>query len=153
MKRLVILFSLFLHLTALAQFKGQIGASNFGAGMRTAGLLDMLGLDPSRFSMTQSYTLSYAAVGNHGFAQGLYLNTLRYQFSAPLSVAVQIGMAHQPLALPGASPMLNNGIFLSGAQLRWQPSANTVLQLDFHRYPFSTGFRGVAGYPFMDYNE
>ncbi|MDZ7315949.1 MAG: hypothetical protein ONB24_07485 [candidate division KSB1 bacterium] len=153
MKRIVIVLSLIFPLTAFAQFKGQIGARNFGTGMRTAGLLDMLGLDPSRFSMTQSYTLSYAAVGNRGFTQGLYLNTLRYQFSEPLSVAVQVGMAHQPLAIPGAAPILNNGLFLSGAQLRWQPSANTVLQLDFHRYPVITGFRSAVGYPFMNYNE
>ncbi len=101
-------------------------------GQRAVGLL---GLDPSRLTMTHSYQMSFTSIGGQGFTQGLYLNTLMYQFASPLTLAVQWGIAHQPFSSLGGASLLNNGPFLSGAELRYQPAKNFSIQLEYSQYP------------------
>ncbi len=103
---------------------------------RAAG--NILGLDPSRLSIQQSYQLSFMNIGGQGMSQGLYLNTISYQFTLPLSVSVQWGIAHQPFnsSFKNGS-LLQNGPFISAAQLRYQPKPNMLLQLDFRQNPWS----------------
>jgi len=93
------------------------------------GVVGLLGLDPSRFSMHQSFSMSYFSLGGRGYTQGLYLNTMRYRFSDPLSLTVQLGMLYQPFGGFGARSALNNRFFLSGARLDYQPSRNVALRL------------------------
>lgn len=103
---------------------------------RAAG--NLLGLDPSRLSIQQSYQMSFMNIGGQGMSQGLYLNTISYQFSLPLSVSVQWGIAHQPFSSSlknGA--LLQDGPFISAAQLRYQPKPNMLIQLDFRQNPWS----------------
>ncbi len=134
MKRATLFLFLVLPISLSAQFKNQAGG-NFASHLRAQSLIQMLGLDPARFSMSQSFTMSYAALGSRTFSQGLYLNTMRYQIAEPLSVALQVGMAGQPLALPGSLPMMNNGFFVSGAQLLYRPTQNSMIRLEFSRMP------------------
>ena len=147
MKKSLILMLMILPIAGFAQFKTQAKNPSFADRLISGSGLGILGLDPSRLSMSQSYTMSFASIGGHGFSQGLYLNTLRYQFAIPLTLALQVGMAHQPFNISGVSPMMNNGFFVSGAQLRYQPSEKTVIQLDFRRGP---AYLGYSRYPMFE---
>jgi hypothetical protein len=102
------------------------------------GLVGWLGLNPSRFTMSQSYSLSYLSYGGKGFSQGVYLNTMQYQLADPLSVRVQWGMAHQPFAGAGLPGIYGNGLFLSSANLEYKPSEKFRIGLSIDSYPPGT---------------
>ncbi|RPI02829.1 MAG: hypothetical protein EHM72_03165 [Calditrichaeota bacterium] len=140
-----ILLLIGLPLSLFAQFKSQAKSREFTERMadNVGQAVGFLGLDPSRFSMTQSYSMSYLSSGGKGFTQGVYLNTLQYQFSIPLTLTLQVGMAHQPFGGTGASPMLKDGIFVSGAQASFRPTQNTLVQFEYSRRPLST-FSGYS---------
>jgi len=109
---------------------------------------NLLGLDPSRLTMQHSYQMSYMTAGGHGFSQGLYLNTISYQFTLPMSMTVQWGMAHQPFrSSMNNSALLQDGPFLSAAQFRYQPKPNMVIQIDYRHLPYSYDPYGYYGSP------
>lgn len=112
---------------------------------RAAG--NLLGLDPSRLQIQQSYSMSYMSMGGQGITQGVYLNTVSYQFSLPLSLSLQWGVAHQPFAsrLQNSS-LLASGPFLSAAQLTYRPKPNMLLQFNFQQAPYAVPYRYGEGF-------
>ncbi len=111
---------------------------------RAAG--NLLGLDPSRLHIQQSYSMSYLSMGGQGATQGVYLNTVSYQFSLPLSLSLQWGIAHQPFASRFSnSSMWTSGPFLSAAQLTYQPKPNMLLQFNFQQAPYAVPYRYGEG--------
>ncbi len=101
------------------------------------GLIGMLGLNPNRFSMQHSYSLSYLSASGNGYSQGMYLNTMSYQVSDPLSVSLQWGMMNQPLSSFGASALYQSGFFFSGANLEYKPSDKFSVGLQINSQPQS----------------
>ncbi|MCG8607112.1 hypothetical protein MJD09_19275 [bacterium] len=112
-------------------------------------LVGLLGLDPNRFSMNHSYTFSVGSFGGESFSQGLYLNTMRYQLSNPITMYLQLGFQHQPLGSLGQSNPNQNQVFLSGAGFQYEPSDNFQLRLEFsqtpNRYYNNSGFSSYRG--------
>ena len=53
-------------------------------------------VNPDRFSMRQSYSLSAMSSGSGSASAGTYLNTIGYQISEPLSFFVDVGF-HTPI--------------------------------------------------------
>ncbi|MCA9732354.1 MAG: hypothetical protein H6696_11130 [Deferribacteres bacterium] len=100
-----------------------------------ASLSRLLGIDPNRLHMSQSYQMSYGLVGGHSLSQGIYLNTLRYDFNIPLKLQLQWGVAHNPLQASGIKSPLQSGLFLSGASLEYKPTENMKLELGISSYP------------------
>ncbi len=102
---------------------------------KTRGFLDQL-FDSNKLSISHSYSLSYYTAGGKGYNQGLYLNTINYQFSDPLLMQVRFGYLHQPF---GGSNMIsketNNKFFVQRAMLQYQPFKNTTLVIDYQTYP------------------
>jgi hypothetical protein len=114
------------------------------------GLVGLLGLDPAKFSMSQSYSLSFVTGGGHTYNQGLYLNTMRYQFSNPLSMYLQLGFVHQPFGNLGEENLKQGSdVFVSGAGLEYKPSENFKLQLEFSQQPRSY----YPYYPYRSYHR
>ncbi len=154
---------LFLVLIALApvgsyaQLKSQARPVNMGsllsapAGMeRKAAAL--LGLDASRLQIYQSYEMSHLSLGGQSITQGLYLNTMIYDFKFPLQIALQWGVRHQPFASSETAPFYQNGPFVSGAQLSYQPSKNLLLQLNYSQVPYRQNLYGYRYSPsFFDW--
>lgn len=102
------------------------------------GIVGLLGLDPSKFSMSQSYSLSFITGGGHSYNQGLYLNTMRYQFSNPLSMFLQLGFVHQPLGSLGEKNFQQQSeVFVSGVGLEYKPAENFRMQFEFSQQPRS----------------
>jgi hypothetical protein len=98
-------------------------------------IVGLIGLDPTKFSMSQSYSLSFNSVGGNSFSQGLYLNTMKYQLSNPITMYLQIGFLNQPLGRVGLKSPYDNKLFVSGAGFEYKPSETFKLQFEFSQTP------------------
>lgn len=142
MRRIVVLLLVVLFpVISFGQFKTQSNMLGFGDMLRYSTYLGrsamgILDLDPSRLHIQHSYQMNFASVGGKGFTQGVYLNTMTYEFKAPVALTLQWGIAHQPFNAMGASSFMQSGPFISGAQLRWRPRKNVLLQIDFSNNPY-----------------
>jgi hypothetical protein len=123
-------------LVAFGQLKEQLKPQSFSQFLtQPQGLIGLLGLDPNRFSMQHSYSVSYLSAGGQGFSQGLYLNTMSYHFSDPLQVSLQWGVMNQPFGSFGVPSLYQNGPFLSGASVEYKPSRNLSIGLQYNNIP------------------
>jgi hypothetical protein len=122
---------------AFGQYRSEAKTSIFKASelfRRTSGILDGV-IDPSRFKMTQSYSLSFFSLGGQSFNQGLYLNTLNYRISDPLTARLQVGYLHQPLGGAGLTGSSAGRFFVRSASLEYKPSEKTQLFFDYQSMP------------------
>ena len=94
-------------------------------------IVGLLGLDPNKFSMSHSYTLSFTSFGGQSFNQGLYLNTMSYKLVDPLTMYLQIGLQHQPFGDKFGNNQLKDQLFISGAGLEYKPSDKFKLQFEY----------------------
>jgi hypothetical protein len=141
-----------LPVLAFGQLKEQLEPQSFSQLLtQPQGLLGLIGLDPNRFSMQHSYSLSYMSLGGHGFSQGVYLNTMSYRFSDPLQVSLQWGVLNQPLSGLGVPSLYQNGVFLSGASVEYKPSRNLSIGVQYNRAPGNLWDARYRGYPY--YND
>jgi|YelNatPaOPRAMG01_1025707.scaffolds.fasta_scaffold00021_71 hypothetical protein len=99
-------------------------------------LIGLLRLDPSRFQMRQSYTLAVGSYAGHTYSQGLYLNTMMYQFSPKLVAQLQLGLLHQPFGNMG-SPFVGSRAFVSRAEVLYRPFKNTTLHFQYNALPYA----------------
>ena len=104
---------------------------------RPKGFLSYL-IDPSKFSMSHSYTVSYFSLGGEQFSQGLYLNTMNYRVSNPLLMQVRIGYLHRPFGSSGWMNEGNGKVFVQRAMLEYKPSDNMWFRIDYQAMPYST---------------
>jgi hypothetical protein len=126
----------FLPVLAFGQLKEQLKPQSFSQLLtQPQELVGWLGLNPNRFSMQHSYSLSYMSLGGHGFSQGVYLNTMSYRFSDPLQVSLQWGVLNQPFGSFGVPSLYQNGLFVSGASLEYKPSRNFSIGVQYNNIP------------------
>lgn len=121
---------------ALAQFKEQkMDVAGALRPSKAADIIGLLGLDPSKFSMSHSYSIAFGGGNGLSYNSGLYLNTMRYQISNPLSLHLQIGFQHQPFGNQVGNVSLDNQLFISRAGLEYKPTKNMGLYLEFSQTP------------------
>jgi len=102
--------------------------------------------DPNRFSMHQSFSLSYTSFGGQGISLGVYTNSMMYQISDPLSVQLDLSLVQSPSnSFGGKFGSDLSGIYLSRAALNYKPSENSLLSIQFHQLP-AMYFLGNYGY-------
>jgi hypothetical protein len=95
--------------------------------MQSAGLLD-----PSRFNISHSYSMSYISSGFQSDLLGMYLNHIRYQFSVPLSLQVDWGYVIRPLDANNPDPNVKAGNFaLPRIALQYQPTKNMFISFEY----------------------
>ncbi len=101
-------------------------------------------LDPNRFSMSQSYSLMFLSDGKRSQTSGFYLNRLIYQFSAPISLKLEMGYLHSSFLGEGKSAA-PAGKFFPALELLYQPSRNFSLRLQYRVLP---SLRSFCRYPY-----
>jgi len=168
MKRHTIVLGLalvFVPIMAFGQLKsekpGQVDiASKLITGLQPQNLVGMLGLNPNRLHIRQSYSLSFMNIGGQSLGQGVYLNNIAYQVSDPLMVSVEWGFLHQPLAPAGVTSPYKNGFFLSNARVDYRPSNTFHFQVEYSAYPtsgyyspYNRNSRNLWGSPWSDSRE
>ncbi|MBN2105437.1 hypothetical protein JW835_15465 [bacterium] len=103
---------------------------------KPSGFLNYL-IDPAKFEMSHSYSLSYLSSGDRSTNVGLYLNTMTYRFSDPLLMQLRIGYMHQPFGGDRSTLSSQQGnFFLQGAHLLYRPTKNMIISFDYESYPF-----------------
>jgi len=106
----------------------------YGLSNPTRGLLD-----PNRFSMNQSYSMSYASNGQNSDMSGLYLNRLQYDFQLPLTLQVDVGLFHKPMALMGRDDtplgVKSSVLTVPHAALIYQPTDNFIMAFEYFNTP------------------
>lgn len=93
-------------------------------------------IDFSKLSMSHSVSMSYFSMGGQSLSQSMYLNTMNYQVSDPLSVQLQWGVRNFPHNTFGNNaPALQNGFFISGAEINYKPSDKFQMKLQYSSQP------------------
>lgn len=158
MRSKILILLLCLPLVCFAQYKINSRAQDIQTRISTGGgmgqgLVGFLGLDPSRVSMRHSYQMGFSSMGGRNFSQGVYLNTLTYEFSVPMTVSVQWGIANQLIPGMNSQPLMNNGPFISGAQLEYRPTKNTIIHLEYRQLPGGYGYLYGSPYRYGRYRN
>jgi len=116
-------------------------------------------LDPERFTMKNSYMMSFSSVGGSGSLMGMYLNTMEYRFNCPLIMRLQVAYQSQTGHLFGnknsftGNPNIEDGrMYIPSFDLIYKPTKNTTLS--FHYRDFSSGYYGYGAYGYSNrYNR
>jgi len=109
-------------------------------------------LDPSRFGMQQSYTMSYTGSSFGSYSAGIYLNTLSYRFAIPLTLSVDVGMYnmfHNSFdAGYYAEPAEDSRpqFVLPRIGLEYRPTSNVTMSLQIVQFPDAIKAYGPMGY-------
>ena len=110
------------------------GSGN-GLGIKPLGFLD-----PSRMTFSHSYSMSYFSSGSDGIAQGLFMETIGYRLSNPLTLTLNLGYLHQPYSSLDQGGAYQTDSFVGGAALTWRPKNNMFLHIEFRNYPQQPGY-------------
>ncbi len=108
--------------------------------------------DPNRFSMQQSYSLSYLSYNGQGRTIGLYLNSMKYQLSSSLKLNVTLGWLHQPSRVFTRNDRGVNdyGHIMPNVRLLYQPSDNFLFQISFESIPgVYSDYSGSQVWPYI----
>ncbi|MDO9547641.1 MAG: hypothetical protein Q7J65_01575 [Candidatus Marinimicrobia bacterium] len=94
-------------------------------------------IDPDRFFMNQSYSLSYSSFGG-GTSMGVYQNQMSYVFSDKLMMNTRLGFMHNPLGIgsysTGQTNLMDNLIY--GFDLSYRPKDNVFFNIRFDKTPY-----------------
>jgi len=108
-------------------------------------------LDPSRFRIHNSYSLSFLSGSGRSASVGMFMSTIEYQLSRPLSLRVGLGYLHQPLGFLKNVNGPDQGRILPNVSLDYRPSDKFRFSVDFRTVPSSVdgmwyGWGGTSPY-------
>lgn len=149
---IVVLLGLILSVNA--QFKEQLeNKSSIREGFLDPGMSNsnIFGfIDPSKFSMNHSISMSYSAFSGQGVALGVYTNSMRYDFADNLNFQVDASIVNSPYNTLGDGFTNSiNGIYLSRAAVNFKPSDDTKISLEFRQGPGAYYNNYYSPYYFM----
>ena len=126
---------------AAAQFRREEGQGDTGSYLRSYRPLGIPVngislLDPSRLHMSNSVQMGYFSGNGISASRGMYMNTLTYELSRPLSVTTHLGIQFQPSGPAEWNPANYGNQFVGGAELNWHPARNMFFHL--------AAFRGIV---------
>jgi hypothetical protein len=104
-------------------------------------------LDPSRFNLSHSYSLSFFSGGGVSGSMALYNGTVTYMLAKPLTLTFNLGILHDPSSIWNDKRVGNSAIFLPSGRLDWRPSKNFLMSVGFERVPaYYRGYYLPGGY-------
>ncbi len=142
--RYIIFLALLIPLAGYGQLKKDTKQPNISKSLESIYQNDVFVgfLDPARFNMSHSFSVSYMGYGGGGAMVNSYVNTLNYMFSENLYLTTKLGIMNSPYnSIPGNN-FLNEVEFFGGAELKFIPSKNSVISLRFEKVPgfYSPGY-------------
>ncbi len=137
MKKILIVL-LLSNIMIFAQFKDQVIVPDIkGSITNNTPSQNIFGFfNPNNFSMKHSVSLSYATAGGNAVSLGVYTNSIMYKFSDKLNIQVDASLVNSPYSSFGKNFSNQiNGIYLSKAEVNYQPSETFKMSLRFSQYP------------------
>ena len=119
------------------------GTSIFKIGKNSPlGLRSMSLLDPERFTMKQQTIMSYSSSNRMGSGlQGMYLNTMEYRFSMPLTMRLRVAYQNNMGSLignkssNGGKPGMETGnLYIPSFDMVYKPWKNTTISFHYRDY-------------------
>jgi hypothetical protein len=108
--------------------------------------------DLSRLEMSHSYSVSYFSSGGSGTTIAMYMNSMKYRISNPLTLKINLAWIHQPGALFSRNRGVptDYGKILPSFTLEYRPSDKFYLELGYHSYPAYMNYGGSRSSGFWD---
>lgn len=133
---LVAIVVLVLPVLAFAQLKSQATPQKVGDALTKPSVNFLFGfINPERFEMHHSFSMSYMTMGGNNLMLNTYMNTIYYQFSNPLTLRLNLGLVASPYNNFQNSAAFNDTKFFGGAELLYRPSNNMTLRLGINTAP------------------
>ncbi len=135
--KIMILFLIILPTFVFGQLKRDSEQVNISNTLQTAAMQNsLLGfLDPSKFNMSHSFSVSYASAAGAGIMMNTYLNTINYKFSDQLSIRTKLGVMGSPYNTLPNQPYMNDLQFFGGAEVIYRPTEDSALMLRIESVP------------------
>lgn len=93
-------------------------------------------LDPNRFSMHQSVSMSYMSSPFGSVGLDMFTNTFQYRASDNLFISADVSAVYSPFSSFGSAFQNQiNGIYLSSARLDWKLGDNTFMRVEYNGGP------------------
>lgn len=94
-------------------------------------------LDPSRVTMSQSLSMSYATWGKSGIFSNLYSNRINYRISDKLDLDLNLAVRFTPQQLNDRSLFqqgrAKESLFLPSFGLRYRPTGGVLIELQYQQ--------------------
>ena|ERR1051325_7060342 len=146
---ILVFATLFFSANSRAQFRSDAAkpepALNTAEAMKGGDFLSNL-LDPERFSMHQTYSMSVmsGAFGSTGISA--FTNTFSYRASDNLFISADVSAVYSPFSSFGKEYQNQlNGLYLSNARLDWKLGESTFMRLEYVGGPQTNAYS-----PFYD---
>ncbi len=135
---IALVLSVLLPLNGFAQLKSNSKMPDFTSilSQPVGGFFDNL-LDPSKFHMSHSFTMSFGMAGGAQMLQNSYVNTMFFQLSDNMRLTTNLGVMATPYHTFGNNSYLNKPVFFGGAQLDYKISDNTRLMFRIESSPYN----------------
>jgi hypothetical protein len=143
-------------LTAFAQFRTDAGQPepklNTLDAMRGGDSFLSSLFDPARWSMHQTYSMSFLSSGAGSTGISALTNTFSYRASDDLFISADVSAVYSPFSTFGdAFSKSLNGIYLSSARMDWKMGENTFMRIEYVGGP-NAGYGGYSPFynPFYE---
>ncbi len=104
-------------------------------------------LDPNRFSMHQSVSMSYESSPFGSVGLDMFTNTFSYRASDNLFVSADVSAVYSPFSSFGSAFQNQlNGIYLTSARLDWKLSDNAFMRVEYDGGPAAGMYGGYNPY-------
>jgi hypothetical protein len=143
--------------TASAQFRSdtqkQDPPLNTADAMKGGDFFSTL-LDPARFSMHQTYSMSMmsSSIGSYGLS--MFTNTFSYKASDALFISADVSAVYSPFSSFGSAFQNQmNGIYLTNARLDWKLGENTLMRVEYMGGPPGYGYSPFGYNPYNPFSN
>lgn len=95
-------------------------------------------LNPDNFMMRHNFSFSYLSSGESGLSLASYTNSMFYRIADPLNVRFDLTLQGSPFGNYGSAGQGSlSKLYLSRAELNYQPADNMFIKLQFNQSPFN----------------
>ena len=96
-------------------------------------------LNPDNFMMRHNLSYSYMSYGGTGLSVASYTNSIFYKIADPLNVRFDVTLQGSPFGpTAGADRNHLNRVFLSRAEINYQPWEDFFIQVQYRELPYSS---------------
>ncbi len=102
--------------------------------------------DNPNLDMSHSFSMAFSSSSRGSVLQQMYMNSIRYRLSNPLSLNLRLGYLQQPYSSYEGGFTNDNGAFMGSANLMYRPAKNVFISFGISNIPYYYYPTGLDGY-------